>query len=224
MVNHITYKLNRVVHIEGHQQTPFSCAHCGYAGLKNIYYLMGSDNIEILVGSECAPHLLSGQDLKEFQNADVNLKKATREWKKQFPPPFPNETREGYINRRLSELPNAPKAQREWLKIRIPHHTAQERLTLKGIENPANYTMYGANRHYRDLNIISHSDSNVNNGHSNYIHNCPLCKQQKDLAKTYDQLTYIEMINMVKEIAYQYHANPYDLVNILLWESRIEMT
>lgn len=204
----VTYKLAKVLHIEG--ESPFGCDNCGYNPLKNVYFLEGSDGSRITVGSECVFTLLFGADLAVAQQHDKNIKRAGREWRKAYPPPNSNETRENYINRRLIEIPNMAMARRALMGIQNPYLAAKARLAMQGIEDPNNYREYGRNRHYKDIEM-SHADWNVVAPHEGHKYNCWLCHQQETLARLYQTVVRTEIVRHHREIAVQYGANPYDL-------------
>lgn len=210
MAEQITYQLIRVLHIEG-KQTPFSCHRCGEA-LKNVFFLRGSNDREITVGSECVRILLSGADLKAAQDADKNLKQASREWRKQQPPALPGESREAYINRRLLEIPNAARARREMMAIRNPYMEAKRRLEQAGLADPM-LVGYGGMRHYQD-DFETHADWNVRKPHAGRRHECWLCQQQEAICRAYEREVHAEQFRSIQEIAARYGANIHDLTNV----------
>lgn len=204
----ITYKLVKVLHIEG-TESPFGCEHCGYGGLKNVFFLMGSDQKQITVGSECVWTLLTGQDLKQARDTDKNIKRAGREWKKQYPPPLENESRAAYINRRMAEIPNAAMASRAFRGINL-YLKCKQRLEEQGILDPYTFRGFGYTKHYRDTEM-GYATWNILTPHEGRTSECWLCRQQELLQQAYNAEIKHEEFRYYQEIAVKFGANLYDL-------------
>lgn len=179
-----TYKLNRVIHQE--ERGEQNCFHCGYKGLKNLYYLMGDNGVEVVVGSECAPQLLFEMHLKEFEDTVKHVSQARKEWAAKLPKPRPSDTQESYINRRLPEIQNGILAKQEWVGVKSVWAEAKKRLQDRGIEHP----------HDMDK--------------GNFSENHNILKMLRE----YDRLNYLEQVKIIQDIADRYGTMPSDIADV----------
>lgn len=97
--------------------TGTSCALCGHA-IKQIAIVQSSNGERLEIGADCAASLTGQQEV--IGKAEMRMKKAAAQWKKQDPALLPDETRDHYINRRHIEMGNAITAYNVY--ISIPRH------------------------------------------------------------------------------------------------------
>jgi hypothetical protein len=113
------FKLIRVYAAEKLNGALPSCDHCGH-DIRNVFVIEDESGRIMKVGSDCVMMLIGRTETA----ADVNryqkrLERAARQWRdakkrRDFPQPLAGETREQYINRRVSEMTNALKAGKAW--------------------------------------------------------------------------------------------------------------
>jgi hypothetical protein len=83
-----------------------SCESCGH-DIANLYHLRAPTGETMIVGSECVKSLAESVDIDFDIKIERRLNRAARQWRDNNPPRKTDETREQYINRRLSEMGNA---------------------------------------------------------------------------------------------------------------------
>jgi hypothetical protein len=81
------------------------CQNCGH-DIKEKYTVESESGETLIVGSECVKTLTG----KQGAAITKRVLRAARQWRDRKPAPLPDESREDYIERRVSEMANAMKA------------------------------------------------------------------------------------------------------------------
>lgn len=82
------------------------CDNCGHP-IKHVHQIKSSTGVVRKLGSDCINTLVDSIQRTQIEKVEKRLKAAANQWRKKTPLPFPQETREFYIQRRLMEMGNA---------------------------------------------------------------------------------------------------------------------
>lgn len=104
------FKIVGFTHLEGKgsSEKPLPCCdNCGH-DIRNIFTISDEQNRHMRVGSECVLLLTANTDAQiEAAKITKRMERASRQWRENKPVRLDGETREQYINRRISEMANA---------------------------------------------------------------------------------------------------------------------
>lgn len=125
------------------QETDAICESCGH-DIKWKYLIELDTKATMTVGSDCAETMLS-KDVLETLKRRTNA--AKREWRAKLPTPRENETREAYIDRRLTEKSHAVVAWRGYQSLvrrlnpgyGLLHLSAVRVLNDRGVFDPGGF-------------------------------------------------------------------------------------